>query len=267
MYEVIRPPASVTARPVVVHIPHSSVHIPKKYRRQLVLTDTALDAELLAMTDHFTDRLFESALRSGATLFVNRISRLVMDPERFPDDQDESMSAKGMGAVYLKTSSGERLRRDEFGDRDRQEVMDELYRPYAAALQEIVAQQLARSQRCLIIDAHSFPSRPLPYEDPNLERPDICLGFADPHAPNDVVALLRRGFEEDGVRVTFNQPFAGSYVPSTHYLRDPRVKSVMVEVNRSLYLDERNGTEGVGYSTVAEQLERLIGSVVAGEAP
>ena len=32
--------------------------------------------------------------------------RLVMDPERFPDDRDEAMAAKGMGAVYVSTSDG-----------------------------------------------------------------------------------------------------------------------------------------------------------------
>ncbi len=64
----------------------------------LVLTDEDLNTELLAMTDHFTDELFSSILKVGGTLFVNQSSRLVMDPERFPDDLNEPMSTLGMGA-------------------------------------------------------------------------------------------------------------------------------------------------------------------------
>ncbi|MCL0044082.1 N-formylglutamate amidohydrolase [Dehalococcoidia bacterium] len=74
------------------------------------MDDAGLDSELLAMTDLFTDQLFGQAGSYGATLFINRVSRLVMDPERFPDDQDEPMSAKGMGAIYTKTSQGGDLR-------------------------------------------------------------------------------------------------------------------------------------------------------------
>ena len=68
--------------------------------------------------------------------------RLVMDPERFPDDRDEAMAAKGMGAVYVSTSDGRRLRAESFDARDRHCVMHDLYWPYSNALQNVVAAQL-----------------------------------------------------------------------------------------------------------------------------
>ena len=105
-YEVIYPTASIDGKPTLVHIPHSSTCVPEEYRDQICLDDAGLDTELLAMTDRFTDQLFGQASNYGATLFVNRISRLVMDPERFPGDQDEPMSAKGMGDIYTRTSVG-----------------------------------------------------------------------------------------------------------------------------------------------------------------
>ena len=57
-YEVIYPPDSVTAKPIIVHIPHSSTCIPARYRHEICLDDAELTAELLAMTDRFTDQLF-----------------------------------------------------------------------------------------------------------------------------------------------------------------------------------------------------------------
>jgi len=81
-----------------------------------VLDDDALGAELSAMTDAHTDRL---AGRTSDSLgsrrpwsFVNGLSRLVVDPERFPDAR-EAMNRVGMGAVYTRTSTGARLRAED----------------------------------------------------------------------------------------------------------------------------------------------------------
>ena len=47
---------------MIFHIPHSSTAIPAEVRGSIVLDDVELDAEILAMTDHFTDELFGSFL-------------------------------------------------------------------------------------------------------------------------------------------------------------------------------------------------------------
>ena len=44
---------------MILHIPHASHRIPAEVRDQFVLNDEALQAELLRMTDAFTDELFE----------------------------------------------------------------------------------------------------------------------------------------------------------------------------------------------------------------
>src|SRR5512135_1972411 len=93
--------------PLLVHVPHASTEIPDDVRADLVLTGDELDAELAAMTDWHTDRLAVEAIeRSGvaATIVRNPVSRLVVDPERFPDER-EVMGRRGMGAVYTSTSA------------------------------------------------------------------------------------------------------------------------------------------------------------------
>ncbi len=77
------------------------------------------------MTDRYTDELFTPALPLGGTLFLNRTSRLAMDPGRFSEDLDEaarkllpgdafSTTSKGMGPVYTRTCCGKLLRREGF---------------------------------------------------------------------------------------------------------------------------------------------------------
>ena len=100
-FEILTPSGGINV-PLIVHVPHSSVVIPENFRPQFALTDFELDAEILAMTDMYTDELFHATIELGGMMFINRTSRLVMDPERFPDSQGEPMSAKGMGFRGLK---------------------------------------------------------------------------------------------------------------------------------------------------------------------
>jgi N-formylglutamate deformylase len=44
------------AQIAVLHIPHSSRHVPAEERQTILLDDTELNNELLRMTDAYTDR-------------------------------------------------------------------------------------------------------------------------------------------------------------------------------------------------------------------
>ena len=259
------PPDSST--PLLVHIPHSSRKVPSHYRSQFLLSDSALDRELLAMTDLYTDELFsDHAVKNGGSAFVNSLSRLVFDPERFEDDAREIMSKKGMGAVYTSTSDLGSLRALDFPASDREAILRDLFRPYAEALSNEVSSQLDRFDRCLIVDAHSFPSTPLLYEDSTLDRPDLCIGYDDFHASETLIIALERIALEQGWSVGRNTPFAGSYVPLAHYRTDPRVVSVMLEINRRRYMDEATGQRSSAFHDVCSLVGQLIETAVLFEA-
>lgn len=131
-----------------------------KYRDQFLLSDSELADELLKITDHYVDELFEYP---GQIVQYNPVSRLVMDPERFRDDDREEMSMKGMVVAYIKTSGRKELRK--LTGPEREEIVRSLYDPYHEAFAGKVTNILGRHDKCLIIDAHSFPSKPLSYED------------------------------------------------------------------------------------------------------
>jgi N-formylglutamate amidohydrolase len=70
---------------VILHIPHSSRHVPPKERQSILLDDAELSAELLRMTDAYTDELFPlTPVEAGRVVFP--VSRLVCDVERFSSD-------------------------------------------------------------------------------------------------------------------------------------------------------------------------------------
>ena len=90
-------------------------------------------------------------------------SRLVLDPERFLDDKDEPMADFGMGVIYTKTSDGSLLR-DMPQEEERENLIHKYYVPHHRALTNAVEFEIQEGGYTQIIDCHSFPSIPLPYD-------------------------------------------------------------------------------------------------------
>ena len=62
----------------------------------------------------------------------------------------------------------------------------------------------------------------------------------------------------EGFTVAFDRPYSGAMVPSALHGRDPRIHSVMIEVNRALYVDEATGERSAGYTVLKSALERAV---------
>ncbi len=140
-----------------------------------LLSDDELQDEILRLTDRYTDEIFSCVAELGGISVVYNYSRLVLDPERFRDDKKEVMASMGMGVVYTKDSMGRKLR--AFNENERNLLLQNIYDPYHRAITEEVQGLLNKFDGCLILDAHSFPAIPLPYEaSQELRRPQICLG-------------------------------------------------------------------------------------------
>ena len=231
---------------VVIHVPHSSTYIPAWVHERIHLSLDQLRRELKLMTDVRTDEIAERAAESAAVrpwIFVNRRSRLVVDPERFPDPDDEPMAAPGigMGAVYTRTADGDILRDDD--PEHREALLDRYFRPYAAAITELVQERLDTLGAVTIIDLHSYPVLELSYESlhhPGVVRPECCVGVDSIHTPPALGDAAIAAFSRLG-EVRENEPFAGTYVPLKFYSVDDRVKSVMIELRRDTYLEQPPG--------------------------
>ena len=246
------------SRPVVAHVPHAATHIPDAVRADIVLDDAELQAELLRLTDWHTDRLFDGVLRHGASMFVNRLSRLVFDPERFADAMAEPMEAVGQGVVYTRTTSGGLLRQVDAAARTR--TLRELYDPYHAALTDLVAERLAacgplHRHRLPLLRHAAAPQRagPVPASPRRLHR-DRRLPYPSPSWPIRYRAPSRpraSGSPSTG-------PSPERWCHSTWYRRDRRVRAVMIEVRRGLYCDEATGVENASFEQVRAAIERAL---------
>ncbi|WP_424922401.1 N-formylglutamate amidohydrolase [Streptomyces sp. wa53] len=243
--------------PVLLHVPHSSRVVPPWVRDGIVLDDGALEAEL----DHITDsHTAELAARTAGLCsvapwrFVNGLSRLVVDPERFPDEREEMLAA-GMGAVYTRTTHGDRLR---LPGAQPEPLLDRYFHPYARAMTEAVDDRLAAAGRAVVVDVHSYPSTALPYELHGTgPRPPVCLGTDGFHTPPELLALAEAAFSGFG-GTGLDSPFSGTYVPLKHYGTDRRVGALMIEIRRDLYMTQPGGPAGPGLDPLASALAGLV---------
>ncbi|PIU09079.1 MAG: hypothetical protein COZ85_04165 [Candidatus Moranbacteria bacterium CG_4_8_14_3_um_filter_34_16] len=91
--------------PVICNIPHSSTIIPEQFQKDFLIDGDVLQKETLELADLYTEELFEPLIKNFSRI-VSKISHLVVDTERFDNDNLETMSKVGMGALYEKSTKG-----------------------------------------------------------------------------------------------------------------------------------------------------------------
>ena len=241
--------------PIVCNVPHAATAIPEEFGKDFVVSHEALVQEAEYMADKYTDALYSELLYISSYI-MSKISRIVVDSERFQNEKDEPMSKVGMSAFYTRTSSGTVLRDIS---PEMKSKLEEVYLEYHDSFTGLVDSALLKHNLTLIVDCHSFPSVPRIYEpDQKSDRPDICIGTDEYHTPAKLTDLLKKNFEDVGYRVAINTPFAGSIVPIHHYQKDKRVASVMMEVNRKLYMNEQTFQKLSNFSEVGRTVSRSI---------
>ena len=234
----------------LLHIPHAATAIPEKYLSSFPAGK--LPRELAVMTDWFCDELFPE----GRERIVFPVSRLLCDVERFREDGKEVMAQIGMGTVYESCSDLRPLRR--VTAMEKEQILREYYDAHHRIFTAAVDKRLNKFGRCLIIDCHSFFPTPLPYErDQSPDRPDFCIGTDEFHTPPAMADALAALLEGEGFTVRINSPFSGAIVPMKHYGKTKAVSSVMLEVNRRLYLSAP-GVKGSNFDHIRGILQRCV---------
>jgi len=252
-----------TERPrIIVHIPHSSTNIPKLFQQEFLPEKEKLRSELLCMTDWYTDELFASP---DCLTVVHQYSRLVCDPERFLDPDEEIMWQKGMGMYYTRMSDGNILKCNPLSSSEGLRAYGKalkIYQQHHSRLTEAVRHQLVQFNKALLIDGHSFSATVLPYEPKEnyqYNRPEICIGTDTVFTPDALLCVAKDYFSNAGLKVEVNTPFAGTIVPEPFYsLQDKRVQSLMIEVNRSLYMNESTGKKEETFETVKDVVQGFL---------
>jgi N-formylglutamate amidohydrolase len=228
-------------RKLVLHIPHSSAVIPDF--EGYVSTENEIQQEIIKLTDWYTDDLFDSELDDK---IITPFSRIFCDVERFADDDLEVMAKFGMGVLYEKFDNGNKLR--IVSAKLKSDVLKSYYWNHHNRLNDVVKNHLDQTKSCLILDCHSFPSSPFScalVQDDN--TPDFNIGTDSFHTPSHLIEATQEFFKSRGLSLGIDTPYSGSIVPMEYYQKDSRVGSIMLEVNRRMYLNEPTNEKSLNY--------------------
>ncbi len=207
---------------IVAWIPHTSLFLPNidnssKWDK--------LKQDALLLADYQVDVLY----RFLPNKIISQYSRFAVDLERYLDDKQEPMSAKGMGYLYNRLIDGTPFDRTVFG---KSSLFTEYYKQKHKELKEAVE---TIGDGCILLDLHSFNPEPIKCDiDKTPNRPDICLGFnEDETKPTEnTLKTIKDYLEDNGLKVAYNTPFSGSMTVNTNI----KYKSLMIEINKRCYL-------------------------------
>lgn len=197
---------------MILHIPHAGTDTLGRNIEQF---------DIDYLTDWFTDKIF---YHQNADSLIQKVSRFVCDVERFPDAKEE-MFLKGQGICYTK---GTRDNAIEVINKDW--IIKNIYDKWHDDLNRLVSKTLSYIPKVVIVDCHSFPDKPY--------YPDFCIGTT-PQTPIELVTLVDFFIKEKGYAVEINSPYSGSMIP-TNYVGNNDVISIMIEINKKLYLDSED---------------------------
>jgi N-formylglutamate amidohydrolase len=214
----------------ILHIPHSSFFLPDK--KEFVFHNSLIYHDMMSSTDWGTDTIFYVP---KITTIKADFSRIFCDVERFYPDELEPMSVFGRGYYYTKTATGEELRENDKDNSTR--IYEIFYKPYHKNFTDIVDEKLEKNGVVHIIDCHSFSDTPLDIDfDQTTPRPSICIGTDEYHTPDWLLDYTVNFFQNHGFSVKINSPYAGTIVPQKFYKTNPKVHSIMIEINKKEYM-------------------------------
>ena len=257
--------------PFVFASPHSG----RDYPSAFVKASRLDPIRLRRSEDSFVDELFAGAPNVGAPLLAARYPRAYLDPNREAYELDPSMfdealpgyvttnsvrDSAGLGTVARIVTNGEEIYRHKLTFAELQWRIENVYKPYHTALQELISETKEAFGRCILVDCHSMPSTGGPLEnDPGRKRIDIVLGnnHGTSCAP-ELINFIDERLTGLGLRVRRNNPYSGGYT-TRHYGR-PRqdVHTLQIEINRALYMDEVSIKKHEGFGDLAEKLSTLL---------
>lgn len=219
---------------LIIHIPHSSLRLPKIFKTKCLLKKDELKKENLLLTDLYTNRFFNIFKYS---IIGFKYSRLFLDVEKYKDDNKEIMSKVGMGVIYTNTINKDKL--ISFSEKYKNYVINKYYDKYHNKIDKIVNNKLKKFNKCFILDFHSFSdlqvNKLLGYN----ESCDVCIGIDDFFSDKKINKFTYKYFKNLGYDVKFNFPYQGTYVSNEVYNnKDGRVNSIMLEINKKLYIND-----------------------------
>jgi len=234
--------------PLMVTIPHSGEKVPP----QTPWLNSLPEEILMCDVDRYVDFLYEPTLHQLTIPYVKtEWHRYAADLNRIPEDVDSSSLAghatpsgtHSRGFHWVMTTYRHQLMQEPLSLQAHKELVELIYDPFHEEVRKIYGQLHALGfKKTYHIDAHSMPSvGTSEHRDPGELRADVVVSDSkgkscDPRFKDLVIAA----YATAGFKVGYNWPYYGGRVTEQYGRPEHEEHVIQVEMNRSLYMDERS---------------------------
>ena len=257
--------------PVVFDSPHSGAIYPADFAY-------ACPSRLLRQAeDAHVDVLFGAAPEVGATMIAALFPRSYIDVNRGIEDIDQQLldqpwpgavsssdrARVGMGLVRRICRPGLSMYDRKLTVAEIRHRIERYYRPYHNAVADAIADAAARFGAVWHVNCHSMPSSRGPRVPVGgWERADFVLGDRDGTTCGadftDFVARFLRGL---GYDVRINEGYKGVEIVRRHGRPHENRHSLQIEVDRSLYMDQKTLEKLPCFDQLHIDLSKLVEAV------
>jgi N-formylglutamate deformylase len=271
LFEVREPSAHLI--PFVLNSPHSGRIYPRCF-----IENSRLDQiGIRRSEDHFVDELFSSGVDLGAPMLKANFPRAYVDVNREPYELDPRMFdgplppfantnsvrvAGGLGTVPRIVAENMEIYKHRMPVEEAMLRVEQIYKPYHAALRRLIARTHARFGKAVLIDCHSMPGN-IRLSGSGI-RPDFIIGDRyGTSASSELSRLALKLLEDLGFAAVRNKPYAGGFI-TEHYGRPARgLHALQIEVNRGLYIDETTLRKKADFIRIAVAIQSFFESFAA----
>jgi len=258
---------------VVFASPHSGSAYDAGFLAGSVLNERSIRSS----EDAFVDVLFNAAPRFGAPLLCALAPRAFVDLNRSADELDPALIAgiaksstnprisSGLGVIPRVVANGRSIYRGKISRREADKRLFEVWYPFHARLQALLNEAHELFGEAVLVDCHSMPHEAISaFSNSNAVLPDVVLGDRyGAAAKSEVVDLIEAAFEDAGLKVARNAPFAGAFT-AQHYGQPSRGQHVVqIEIDRSLYMDEQLVQPNENFAEMKLLITRVIAEITA----
>ncbi len=256
--------------PIVLSVPHKGTVFPEEF---LACCTHSID-ELRRNEDSFVDDLIRSASDAGIPMIAMNISRsfvdvnrdkIELDPTMFynhPHANEANLGGRrcrvGLGVIHRITSKNHNLYDGLLDYNEVLERFEHVYDPYHKRLQQLIDKVIKKFGFCMVLDCHSMPSEICSLmQDTN--KIDFCLGtLFEQSCPQDMHDVFKKTLEDAGYNVADNCPYSGAFITFNYCQPRKGIYTMQMEINRGIYMDERNYQKNADFSKVSKNVCQAI---------
>lgn len=259
--------------PVVFDVSRSGREYPPDFRSPVPFTTVHDNVSM------YVEELYESAPSYGATLLYASFPNTYIDTNRSERDLDVDLidgdwpepvepgeaTQRGLGLLKRKSRYGETFHERKLTVAEVQHRLTRYHRPYHSELDRIITELHDRFGAVWQLSCHCMSAVGAPtHPDPDQQRPDFCIGDMNGATSSpDFTKFVAESIAEMGYTTAINFPYQGGELMTRH--ADPRrsINSVMIEINKRLFMDTSTFHKTDNFAKVQTDLETLVETIAS----